>query len=108
MDASNNCTLIGSTANDTTLWASPSTSYTRALSETVAITQGSRYAIGILVVTAATMPFFYGNPAVVISEALVAPFMAAQVGSQTDLPTPSISAGSLAASTSMIYTRLKT
>lgn len=58
--ANGDITLIASTVNDTTLFAASNTEYPKALSSTWNKVAGARYAIGALVVTAATMPSFTG------------------------------------------------
>lgn len=60
VDASDNGTLVASTANDTALFAAASTSYTRSWSSSYAKIAGQRYAVGPLVVTAATAPTVVG------------------------------------------------
>lgn len=90
-----NLTLIGSTPNDTTIFASITTLYPRALSVPVAITQGVRYAVGALVVTGATAPAVQaGQIGGAVAISALAPRLAAALASQTDLPA-SITAGSL-------------
>lgn len=54
-------TLIASTANDTTLFAAATSTYTRPWTAPVTLQLGQRYAFGVLVVTAATMPNFSGK-----------------------------------------------
>jgi hypothetical protein len=61
VDASDNITLIASTANDTALLASTTTVYTENLTASVSLTAGGRYAVGLLVITAATAPTLYGH-----------------------------------------------
>jgi hypothetical protein len=53
-------TLLGVTANDTSIFASVNTSYTRALVTPTTKTAGQRYAIGVLVVSAAATPTLLG------------------------------------------------
>lgn len=105
VSVTNDCTLIGSTANDTTLWAAAATRYIKALSAPTSIVQGQRYAVGILVVTAAAMPNFYGSSSIPGAESLIAPFVSAALASQSDLPS-TIAGTSLAASGTGIYARL--
>jgi len=52
----NNLTLLSATANDTALFANPYAGYKRQLLTPVAMTAGTRYAFGILVVSAFGMP----------------------------------------------------
>lgn len=79
-------TLVASIANDTTIFANISTAYTRALSASLAKAAGQRYAVGILVVTAAAAPTVLGNNFVAASEAGQAPRLCAAFHGQTDLP----------------------
>jgi hypothetical protein len=54
------CTLVGSCANDTTLFVATGTSYTRNLSASYTKTAGVLYGYGVLVVTTAALPSFIG------------------------------------------------
>jgi len=84
VDASNRFTAeLANTANDTTLFATTFTAYTRALSQTVSLVQGTRYAVGILVVSATTMPNFAGVTSLVVSSQ---PWIAAASSTIADLP----------------------
>lgn len=88
-DASNNLTLISATANDPTLFTTISTAYTPALLTPSTVSRGSRYAIGLLVVSAAATPSFVGAGApttqgAVIGDAL--PELWSVVLAQTDIP----------------------
>lgn len=58
--ANGDLTLIASTPNDTTLYATANTVYTKALTASFNTVKGTRYAIGILVVTAAALPTLVG------------------------------------------------
>lgn len=81
--------LVASIANDTTLFASTITAYTRAWSAPVGITQGQRYALGSLVVTGAaapTVPGFAFAAAAIAAELDQAPRLTAQITGQADLP----------------------
>lgn len=87
IDSAGAATLVASTANDTTLFATAFTKYTKALSSSWAKVAGQRYAIGILVVTAAAAPTIAaasltGNVAVFSA----APRISGQLASQADLP----------------------
>lgn len=53
-------TLAGSTANDTALLSAINTGYAKALSSAVPIVQGTKYAVGLLVVTGAAAPTICG------------------------------------------------
>jgi hypothetical protein len=94
-------TLVASTANDTTLFAATNTSYTKALSASWLKEKGKRYAIGVLVVTAAAVPTFTGQNAIPAGEAAMSPRITAYTA-QTDLPN-TITAGSLTNGASRIY-----
>lgn len=103
-EASNgDLTLVGATANDTTLFASTFASYTRAVITPFTKVAGRRYAFALLVVSAATMPqfasaTFSGGGA----ELSVSPRLAGVVSSQADLPA-STTAASIAASGNLYY-----
>lgn len=102
IDGSNNLTLIGSTANDTTLWSS-ATSYTKALTSGVAITQGSRYALATLIVSSAAVANLGGYWGVG-SEGIVSPMTGVMVNGKSDLPA-SITAASLSSNVFNVYVR---
>lgn len=102
--ANGDISLIGSTANDTTLLAAANTSYTKALSVATPVVAGLRYAFGILVVSGSTMPSYYTTTVTAVSstELAAAPRRTAAVAAQADLPA-SVVAGSLAVSGLVIY-----
>lgn len=95
-------TLIGSTASDTTLYAGVNTSYTRALTTPVAVTRGNRYAVGILIVTAAVAPTLVGALPVQGPEAGIAPRLAGLVGGQANLPA-NLASGAITDTAHMSY-----
>lgn len=101
-------TLVGATANDTTLFAATATTYTRSLAAACQVTQGRRYAFGILVVTAAALPTFAGiagttSGGLSSAELAIFPRLNGNLAGQTDLPS-TIATGSVAASgTGLIY-----
>lgn len=79
-------TLLAQTANDTTLFAATTTRYTRALNVPVEKVRGQRYALALLVVSAAAFPTFYGHtigPSVITS---AEPKLASLANGQADLP----------------------
>lgn len=82
--------LVASIANDTSIFASTFTTYTRALSSSWSKVKGRRYAVGVLIVTAAAMPTVLGvaEPAISFFNTVLgyAPRLAAGVTGQTDLP----------------------
>lgn len=101
--------LVASIANDTTLFAAGSTVYTRNFSAPWQKRRGTRYAMGLLVVSAAVLPTFYGISGITAGNGLDSAELAAtprlngNLSSQTDLPS-SITTGSVAASgTGMIF-----
>lgn len=90
-----NLTLIASTPNDTALLSVALTVYSKAFSVSVAVNKGARYAFGVLVVTGATAPTIVGGTqggAAALHG--LAPRLAGQMSSQTDLPS-SVTAGSI-------------
>jgi hypothetical protein len=105
VDGSGNLTLVGSIANDTTLWLAASTAYTRSLSESFTKTRGQRYAVAVLVVGSSTAPTTLGQLSMVTSEAVVAPRLSGFVASQTDLPA-TVSVGSVLDTAGQSYTVL--
>jgi hypothetical protein len=96
--ANGDIALIASTPNDTTLLAAVTTAYTKALSVSVGLVAGTRYAFGILVVSAVAMPSYpclFTN--LLNTEFGQAPRVCALVGSQTDLPASVVNASITAA-----------
>ena len=89
------CTLIGSTANDATLWNGTTVAAgTRSLQAATAVTAGSRYAWGLLCVTSFTGPGMAGAQAGGGSLWTWGDRINGNVASQSDLPS-TISAGSI-------------
>lgn len=99
-------TLIGSTANDTTLLAAQNTSYEKALQATFSKVKGTRYAIGVLVVTGATAPTIAANQPTVAAMCSVAPRICGALTAQTDLPAGPFSDASLTVSNGRPYAYL--
>ena len=97
-----NLTSVATTANDLTLLAVASTAYTKALEATWQKAAGARYAIGLLVITAAAAPTVSGITPVINSEAAQAPRIAGSLGGQSDVPA-SITAGTVQASNASPY-----
>lgn len=97
--------LIASTPNDTTLFATTFTPYTKALSSSVGLTAGTRYAVGLLVVSAAAMPGFYGAAVFASAEHAVALRLTGAVTAQTDLPS-TVAAASLSNVSAPFYARV--
>lgn len=102
--ANGDIALIASTPNDTTLFAAANTAYTKAYSVAAQRVAGTRYARGILVVSAAAMPTFFSSAISTPfgNELATAPRLAAQVTGQADLPA-SVAAGSLVNGSMAIY-----
>ena len=90
LDSSNNATLVGSTPNDTTLFSATNTAYAKALTSSFTKTVGTRYFIGLLVVSGAATPNFVGfvGAGSTQSDSIygVAPALSYQITGQTDLP----------------------
>lgn len=103
VDESGDLTLVGSTLNDTGLFAATDTTYAAPLSSPVALAAGTRYAFAVLVVSGATLPTFVGTP-IPASEAGLSPRLTGTVSSQTDLPS-TIAAGSVSTAAAMYYIR---
>lgn len=104
VDGSDNGTLVASIANDTTLWASATSSYTRSWSSSYAKVAGQRYALGQLIVTSNALPSWpgYALMASAQSEANQVPRLNGAIASQTDLPS-SFTVGSIAGSLNRHY-----
>lgn len=84
--------LVGSTPNDTALFAVANTSYSKGLSASFTMTQGQRYALGVLVVTAATAPTIVGGTTFINAvDAGLSPRISGTVGGQSDLPASVVS-----------------
>jgi hypothetical protein len=99
-------TLIASTANDTTVFASTgSTAFTKAFTAGVALTAGTRYAVTHLVVTTGTAPSVmgYGSGLGLSSESAMSPRIVGALTTQTDLPSSVTDAALGNSSTSATY-----
>lgn len=95
--------LVGSTANDTTLLATINTAYTKALEATFNKVAGQRYAMGLLVVSAQTMPQILAQAGNLnIAESALRPRLSAVLNSQADLPA-TVAAASLSANANRPY-----
>ncbi len=86
--ANGDATLVAAIANDTTLFASTNTAYTRSWTTPYAKTAGQRLAMGVLVVTSVSAPVLAGLilNAPAAAEGILAPRLAGLITSQTDLP----------------------
>jgi hypothetical protein len=85
-------TLIGSTANDTTLFAGTFQAQVKALSAATTLIQGNRYVLAFLIVSSAAMPTVLGS---YIADPDQSPRLAGIVTGQTNLPS-TITAGTVA------------
>jgi hypothetical protein len=105
--ANGDITLIGSTANDTTLFSVASTRYPKALSVATALVPGQTYATAVLVVTGAAAPTLLSALGVTVTTTASsqAPRLMAQVAAQADLPA-GVVAGSLANSASRHFAEI--
>lgn len=89
-------TLVASTTNDTALFATANTAYTKSWASSYAKVAGQRYALAVLVVTATTLPTILGPPLLGTSGSVeygIAPRVTGQIASQADLPSTFTSAG---------------
>lgn len=106
-DGQGDLTLVASTPNDTTLLAAQNTLYTKGLSASWSKVAGQRYAIGIIVVTAATAPTFVTMQQQAQADCFTsAPRLNSARNSQADLVTP-IVAANLVQVNGMIYFSMK-
>lgn len=95
---------VGATPNDTTLLAGTFTNYTKALSTSFVKTAGVRYAVGLLVVTAAAAPTVAGTPGIQASveNSIIRPVLSSMKSAQADLPA-TLAAGALEQLTNRLY-----
>lgn len=101
--ANGTLTQIGVTASDTTLFSTTFTFNERTLTNGgVATVIGQRYALGLLIVSAAAMPTFYGSVNSFPPAYSLPPFMSATVTGQSALPA-SIAGGAYTAVNNEIY-----
>ncbi len=94
--ANGDLALVASTATDTALFAAANTAYTKALSTAYVKVMGQRYALGLLVNSAAAFPSIAGAPAEGSILGLVSPLMHASVAAQADLPASVLAASQVA------------
>ena len=104
VDASSNLTRVVVATNTPSLLAAANTVYASAFVTPASYTliAGKRYAIGLLVVTAATAPTVPGQLAPTAAEMGLTPVLASQLASQATTPT-SATAGSVTASATRFY-----
>lgn len=106
IDGSGNGTLVASTPNDTTLLSVINTRYTKGLSAPWSKVTGQRYAIGILIVTAAATPSAMGWASTAGHVVFgIAPRITGLISGQADLP-GSFLAGTVVASGSQALVEL--
>lgn len=84
-------TLVASTPNDTALLAATFTAYAKAFSAPATKTRGQRYALALLVVSAAAMPAMLATPFLAVATVIRAmnhraPAIADEITGQSDLP----------------------
>lgn len=103
-NADRSVSLLGSTANDTTLLRTAATVYSKPLSSSVALVRGTRYAIGLLIVSTAALPTLAGMGSTVpATEHDLAPRLTGvSPAGLTDLPA-TIAAGSIGSSGNRMY-----
>jgi hypothetical protein len=90
IDAAGNGTLVASTPNDLTLYATTYTAYLRTLTPSLAKVRGQRYAVAVLCVSAAAVPGIYsatqGGAAVSDTVLGRSPRIGGMWAGQADLP----------------------
>lgn len=77
---------VAATVNNTGLLAALNTEYNQAWAAPYTMVLGQRYALGLLVVSAAAMPAVPSNATVMIPESAKAPMISALLPGQTNLP----------------------
>jgi hypothetical protein len=99
-------TLVASTANDTSVFSGGTfTMFTKALSAPFQKVAGTRYAVAVLLTTAAATPTTYGNSNIAGTTAFGEPKLGAFLAGQVDLPN-TIANASLAGSGLLLYNEL--
>lgn len=102
VDDAGDLALAGSAPSDTSMLAAANTAYTKSLSAAAATVAGRRYALGLLVVTAATVPQVCGFAGLPLTELAISPRITGCLTGQTDLPA-TIPAGSVGTSAGAVY-----
>lgn len=100
--------LVASTPNDTTLFSSITTAYTKSFSVSFSKVAGQRYAVGLLIVSGAATPNVAGcnfGGALQAADYGAAPMLASNNGGKADLPA-TLAAGSITSSNSQLYAAL--
>jgi hypothetical protein len=100
-EANGDLTLVASSANNTALFNAASTENSIALSAPFTKIRGKRYAVGLLVVTAATPPTVFGSTSLLSSIIAKSPVLAAVRTGQSDLPA-SVTAAQVASGASTV------
>lgn len=104
--ANGDLTLVASTANDTALWRTTYTDYTKSFSSSWTKQAGQVYAVATLIVTAAALPTWLGlnAPSVgILGQKLsTRPRICGTFVSQTDLPS-TVANGNIGQSTQPVY-----
>jgi hypothetical protein len=93
--------LLGSTSNDTTLFAAANTAYAKTMSATVDIVAGERYAVGVIFV-GTTAPTF-GGLVLGAHNINAAPALGGIVLGQADLPASVTQSTYIATTTAQLY-----
>lgn len=94
--------LVASTANDTTLFGSTFATAVKQLTAPWAPAPGQRYAFGVLMVSVAALPQFYGDANLPGGGAAKGPRLTGQVAGLADLPVM-VPARSVATSSTALY-----
>lgn len=91
IDAAGKGTRLALTANNTALWSVINTAYLEALTTTFNKVRGQRYAIGLLIVTAAAVPILQGVPISATAPPdtvfAMAPRISGRISAQATMPT---------------------
>lgn len=105
VDSSDNLKLLAATENDTSLWTEANAKYDSAFESGFSKKRGARYAVGALVVGAATPPDLLGQSQLHQDEGAQPPRLCASLDGQSDLPAE-IQADSLSPSPVQVYAAL--
>ncbi len=96
IDANSDATLVAAIANDTALFAASLTDYTRSWTTPYRKIAGQRYALGVLVISGATMPSFCGQSLAIATEAASPPVITKTLAGQSDLPATFLNSATVA------------
>jgi len=86
VNSDNSLTLLAATASDTSMWSAAFTTYTRALTASVNVVKGQRYAFALLITTAAALPTWPTRTVSTMAGGVMTPRLYGQVSGQTDIP----------------------